>query len=96
MSNHKFKEFGKNKIIIVKAVINHNLSYMLHPNILLTNQTTFKEYYEEIKDNINTNYSHNSSYPSEMVPQFEILVWNVDDFRNKHIKITKSTLSPSL
>lgn len=94
MNNSKFLKFGNNKIIFVKAVINHNLSYMLHPNILLTNYTTFKEYYEEIKDNINTNYSDNSSYPSEMIPHFEILVWNVDDLRNKHIRITKSTLSP--
>lgn len=67
---------------------------MLHPNILLTNNTTFIEYYDEIKDHINNNYSNNSTYPSESIPHFEVLVWNVDDFRNKHIKITKSALSP--
>lgn len=94
MANDKFLNFGKYKIIIIKAVINQNLSYMLHHNVLLDNNTTFKEYYDKVKDHINNNYSNNSTYPTEEIPYFEILVWNVDEYRNKHIKITKSTLSP--
>jgi DNA polymerase type B, organellar and viral len=93
MSNPKFTEFGNNKIIIVKAIINQNLSYSLHHNILLNNKTTFNEYYGKVKDHINNHYS-NLAYQTDTIPQFEILVWNVDDLRNKHIQITKSTLSP--
>lgn len=46
---------------------NQNLSYMLHHNILLNNNTTFNEYYDVIKDHINNNYSNNSAYPSDSI-----------------------------
>jgi hypothetical protein len=68
--NDKFINFGYNKIIIVKAVNNKNSSYMLHQNILLNNNTTFREYYDKIKDHINNNYSNNSPYQAEGIPQF--------------------------
>jgi hypothetical protein len=48
MTNDKFRQFGKNKIIIVKALLNQNISYRLHPNILLTNNTTFLEIYDKV------------------------------------------------
>lgn len=96
MANDKFINFGNYKIIIVKAVFNLNFSYMRHHNVLLDNNTTFKEYYDKVKvkDHINNNYSNNSTYLTEEIPYFDILVWNVVEYRNKHIKINKSTLSP--
>jgi len=72
---------------------NQNLSYMLLHNILLNNNTTFNEYYDVIKYHINNNYSNNSAYPSDSIQYFDKLVWNVDEFIIKHIKINNSTLS---
>lgn len=55
------------KIIFNFLMSNQNLSYMLHHNILLNNNTTFNEYYDVIKDHINNNYSNNSAYPSDSI-----------------------------
>ena len=94
MTNDKFINFGFHKVIIVKAVINPKLSFMLHHNILLTNNTLFKEYYDKVEYNINKSYSNGgSSFQVDSIPRFEILVWNMDDIRNTNIKLTKSTLS---
>jgi hypothetical protein len=75
MTNDKFINFGETKIIIVKADHNKILSYMLHHNIfiLLDNNTTFKEYYDLVKDNINNLYS-NVAYKIDTIPQFDIIV----------------------
>ena len=44
MVNTDFTNFGVNKIIIITALID-GYQYNLHPNTILTNNTTFEEYY---------------------------------------------------
>ena len=60
---------------------------MLHHNILINNNTTFKQYYNQIKDHIND--LHDDGYEINKVNYFKVLVWNVDHLANKNIKITK-------
>ena len=44
MVNTDFTNFGVNKIIIITALID-GYQYNFHPNTILTNNTTFEEYY---------------------------------------------------
>lgn len=62
----------------------------LHHNVLINNKTKFNQYYELVKDAITTNYDH--GYPLEVINYFKVRVWNMDNFQNKHIKITKNTI----
>ena len=54
---------------------------MLHHNILINNNTTFKQYYNQIKDHIND--LHDDGYEINKVNYFKVLVWNVDHLANK-------------
>jgi|ERR1700734_890640 len=48
-SNDKFLNFGNNKIIYVTGIY-ENIEFALHSNVYINNDTTFKEYYDSIKD----------------------------------------------
>lgn len=87
MAEKSFKEFGFNKIIIITAFVD-GLIFQFHHNVLITNDTTFDQYLESVKDIINDHYTEGSTAGIEVIPAFEVLVWNVDNLTNKHIKIT--------
>ena len=91
MGNERFINFGKQKVIIVSALIKGE-EFSFHHNILITNSTTFSEYYKEVKNVIKTNYEN--GYPVYVIPQFRVRVWNMDEFANKTIKISR-TATPS-
>ena len=55
MNDDKFKNFGFNKIIITSGVIN-NREYSYHHNVLLTNNTTFEQYYNQVISFIDHHY----------------------------------------
>jgi hypothetical protein len=59
---------------------------------VINNDTSFEKYYSSIEDVINGHYN-NSGYISNAVPEFIVEVWNMDDYRNKNIKKTRTTLS---
>lgn len=86
MNNERFIEFGSKKVIIVSALINGS-EFAFHHNVLITNLTTFSEYYNTIKDAIISNYE--DGYPVDVIPEFKVRVWNMDELSNKKIKITK-------
>jgi hypothetical protein len=89
MSDKIFKNFGFHKVIIVSALLDgHESNY--HHNILITNNTTFDEYYNKVKDIIATHFDN--GYQLDVVEGFKILVWNMDSLANKNIKITSSTI----
>src|ERR1700722_760787 len=48
-SNDRFLGFGNNKIIYVTGIYD-DIEFALHSNIYINNDTTFKEYYDSIKD----------------------------------------------
>ena len=85
-SNDEFLKFGYQKVIIVMAVVGKQ-TFSFHHNILINNNTTFKQYYNQIKDHIND--LHDDGYEINKVNYFKVLVWNVDHLANKNIKITK-------
>lgn len=87
IEDSKFKQFGENKIIIVMAYI-YGREYPFHHNILINSKTTFEDYYNQVKDSIRRNYD--TGYPVDIIPKFKVLVWNMDEFANKRIKITKN------
>lgn len=90
MNNEIFRDFGFYKIIIITAIVNSS-EYNFHHNVLITNNTSFEEYYDEVKDVINNHYGISKGiYLSRSVPLFKVFVWNMDSYRNKHIKLTKS------
>lgn len=89
MSDKTFKNFGFHKVIIVSALLDgHESNY--HHNILITNNTTFEQYYNKVKDIIVTHFDN--GYQLDVVQGFKIIVWNMDSLANKNIKITSSTI----
>ena len=90
MGEDSFKEFGFNKIIIITAFVDGQV-FQFHHNVFITNLTTFEEYYESVKDIIIDHFTEGSTAGIESIPAFEVLVWNVDNLTNKHIKVTSDS-----
>lgn len=89
INNDRFIQFGKYKVIFVTALIDDQ-EFNFHHNVLITNNTSFEQYYEKVKDIINVHFDH--GYQMDVVQRFKILVWNMDSLANKNIKITSSTV----
>lgn len=95
MNNEAFTSFGKNKVIITTSVIN-NREYNFHPNVLLTNNTTFAEYFSDVIDHLNLYYDNDHYYSDDshplidVIPSFRVRVWNMDVYLNEDIKINKN------
>lgn len=53
--NSKFKEFGIQKIIIYHAIVD-GIEYSFHHNVAINSTTSFQEYWDKVKDIINTHY----------------------------------------
>ncbi len=88
MNNERFLEFGSRKIIIINAITSE-ANFNFHHNILITNHTSFIEYYNKVKDIIQENYKPEceaEGYPVDVIPNFEVRVWNLDNPLNINIK----------
>jgi hypothetical protein len=83
MSNEKFLDFGSKKVIITTALIN-GTEFSFHHNVLITNHTSFIEFYYKVKDIIQEN--HVDGYPVNIIPTFHVRVWNMDNPDNINIK----------
>ena len=90
MTNERFIKFGFNKVTITSAVI-HSSEYSFHHNVLITNNTTFDEYYNQVIDYIDLHYNSEDSYGVDIIPAFKVKVWNMDNYLNKKIKINNNT-----
>jgi hypothetical protein len=74
MSDIRFTSFGNNKVIITTAFIN-GTDFSFHHNVLITNNTTFIEYYDKIKTlplGVEENYE--DGYPVNVIPTFKVRV----------------------
>ncbi len=80
-SDKDFLKFGSKKIIFMQCFIGGN-KYAFHPNVLITNTMSFEDYWMKIEDEIINNYE-NSIYWVNIIPTFEIMIWNLDDISNK-------------
>ena len=75
-------KFGNRKSILVQAEINGQ-NYSLHHNIVINNKTTANQYWNWIKDSIQANFT--KDYLIEVYPIIKVIVYNLDDKRNKNI-----------
>jgi hypothetical protein len=92
MNNDRFINFGFNKVIITSGVI-HSSEYSFHHNVLLTNKTTFNEYYNQVIDYIDLHYDLDNNFGLDVIPAFKVKVWNMDNYLNKKIKINTGQLN---
>jgi hypothetical protein len=94
MNNDRFINFGFNKIIIVSVII-HSQEYSFHHNVLINNNTTFEDYYNQVAEYIDIHYDSDyvdgSAFGVDIIPGFKVKVWNMDNYLNKKIKITKTS-----
>lgn len=90
MTSNEFLEFGEYKVIIVNAKIK-DVTFNLHPNVLIKNYTSFKAYWNKIEDDLES--ITDRGYQVVGIPIIEINVWNLDLYANKKIKITKNALT---
>jgi hypothetical protein len=97
MNNERFINFGFYKVIITSSVINGS-EYSYHHNILMSNKTTFNEYYNQVINYIDLHYSEDSDYsPGVEIPQaFKVKVWNMDNYLNKKIKIHRNDFNKDI
>jgi DNA polymerase type B, organellar and viral len=93
MKYFKGKLKWNNKVIIAQTLVKGR-TYSLHQNIKVNNKTTAKEYWNLIKDSIQQNYD--KDYLIEIYPIVKLLVWNLEDKRNKKITVHKNNSKLSL
>jgi len=86
-------KFGNNKSILAQTVINGH-TYSLHPNVKINNKTKPIDYWNLIKDSIELNYD--KDYLIEVYPVIKLIIYNLDDKRNKNITIHKNNSNISL
>lgn len=99
MSNNDFLNFGEYKIIMLNVISNTNNSegivnqmvHSFHINVLIKNNSTFDDYWNQIKDNLTNPMTHPEPYGGTIFKRFELLVWNVDHLKNQNIKIHNSS-----
>lgn len=85
LCNDLFIGFGTRKVILITVQFTDKSHKVLHPNVLITNFTPFYVYYLLVKEYIRPFFN---PYYGEDIAFFKVLVWNMDDFANKNIKIT--------
>lgn len=73
-------KFGNNKAIICQVVINGHI-YSLHKNVKINNKTTPSQYWDLIKNHIETNFDRD--YLIGIYPIIKLIIYNLDDKRNK-------------
>lgn len=70
-TNKKFLEFGEYKVIIVHGRIK-DITFNLHHNVLIKNETSFEDYWNKIEDALENIYE--KGYPVVGIPIIEINV----------------------
>ena len=89
MNNVDFTSFGKHKVVIITALVG-DIEYNFHPNVYLSNNTRFEEYYDNVKRFVDKHYTSASShiYLNDIIPMFSVKVWDMDNMKNANIKRT--------
>jgi hypothetical protein len=90
----EFINFGNQKIIILSCILEDGKEYNLPgcaaSNVLISKDTTFEQYYESIFNDL-SNYSNlQYGYNNQTIIKFIVKVWDVTNFKNVKIKITKN------
>lgn len=89
MSDKEFLEFGNKKVIILFSKFEDGTTITFHPNVFITNNTPFEVYYKIIENHIKVTYDNTTLYGNiDQISEFKLLVWNLDNIKNKDIKLT--------
>jgi hypothetical protein len=64
-------------------------------NVYIDNYTTFNNYFDKIKDYIETTYGE-YGYNIDIIHTFKVRVFNIDWIKNKKIKVTKNTITNTI
>lgn len=88
-NNPYFTSFGSYRVMFPVAFMDES-EYAYHRNVVITNETTFEDYWSRVKHYVNEVYiSGEYGYSHSVVNHFEVLVWNMDSLLNKHITVHK-------
>jgi hypothetical protein len=75
MNNKEFLEFGFKKVIILFSKMEDGSEITFHPNVLITNNTSFNVYYKSIEKYIQTTYDDTTLYGNiDQISEFKLLV----------------------
>ena len=80
ITDSSFRKFGEKKVIIINATTNLSGEEGLHPNVLITNTTTFEDYYSRVINYINYQLIYDNY---EVIETLNIKIWNLDLLTNK-------------
>jgi len=80
ITDSSFRNFGEKKVIIINATTNLSGEEGLHPNVLITNTTTFEDYYSRVINYINYQLIYDNY---EVIETLNIKIWNLDLLTNK-------------
>ena len=84
-TNDVFINFSDTKIIFMIAEYD-DCERSYHKNVLITNDTTFDQYWAEIKNYVNDKYlSGSTSYAQSVVKVYKVIVWDV----HQHPRVEK-------
>lgn len=97
VNDPNFKQYGQHKVITVTVAFNPDDIHAgkvtgqywgYHKYVPITNNTTFEEYWDQVKDNVTSKYIDNLY--DDQVPKFlSVRVKNLDRFANTTINKTK-------
>jgi len=93
MSNDEFINFGFQKIIILTCMLDDYKEYNLHSNVLINNDTTFTEYYNEISNDLSGYHNLEYGYHNLNIVRYTVKVWDCSNLNNLNIKITHNTIT---
>ena len=84
ISDDDYIEFGDKKAVMVIAITDNNQEYSLHHNVYFHNESTKIDYYNQIKDYLNTTYeSGGYGYHNDYIQYLKVRIWNLDNVLNK-------------
>ena len=83
-SDPQIRKLGQHKIIFCIGISNQN-QFSLHNNFFINSTTTILDYYNHYKSHLR--YLNKSNYDTFNIDFVNIKVWNMDDFKNKHIEL---------
>lgn len=86
-TNKEFIEFGNYKIVKVDLVAPES-EISFHKNILFSNETSYQQYVEKVNEDFVKLYNH--GYLQNPCSIVRAYVWNMDDMKNAHIKVSRN------
>ena len=93
MESSEINSFAPNKIIIT-ASLNGREERSVHHNVLLKSNSTFEDYYNQVKD-VFENISHGYN-TEDMMTFYKVRIWNLDHLENKNIVFNHQFKSSSV